>query len=98
MNTLENILLKHTFSKMSGEQSINLNTIEAFIKFPLPEDYKHYLSNFLAFEGFIGPEYFCLWSEDEVIELNNDYNIVSLPQTLGIGSNGADEFIAITAL
>jgi hypothetical protein len=98
MNALENTLLKHTFSKVLNEQSINLNNVEAFINFPLPEDYKYYLSNFLAFEGFIGSEYFCLWSKDELIELNNEYSIVSLPQTLGIGSNGAGEFIAIVAL
>jgi hypothetical protein len=94
--TLENILLRHGFSKLPNKLKPDLEDVERIVGFRLPEDYRYYLLNFSGFEDFLGPEYCCLWSANELIQANNDYRLFeSLPNTLGIGSNMGGEFIAI---
>ncbi|HVS91809.1 MAG TPA: SMI1/KNR4 family protein [Mucilaginibacter sp.] len=70
--------------------------IEQFVRFEMPEDYKYFLKNYHAFEGFIGNEYIKLWDCDELIRNNIAYQIdKNLPYTLAIGTNGSGEFIGI---
>ena len=96
MPTLENILLRHRFSKLPNKLNYNLEAVEHLLGFRLPEDYRYYLLNFSGFEDSLGPEYCRLWSANELIQANNEYNIFErLPNTLGIGSNMGGEFIAI---
>ena len=50
-------------------------------------------------ETQIGEEYVKLWDKDELLSLNQDYRILeNLPETIGIGDNGAGEFIGIEKL
>jgi hypothetical protein len=99
MYPYEEVLLRHGIEKRTRAVQIPLETIEARIGFPLPEDYKHYLENYKGFEGLIGEEYVQLWDLDELIEDNEDYLILNnLPQTLGIGGDRGGEFIALEHL
>jgi len=55
-----------------------------------------YIQNYLGFEETIGREYVRLWDINELMEKNKGYCITeTLTNTLGIGTNGGGEFIAI---
>jgi hypothetical protein len=90
---------RHRFIKRSAVPSTTIADVEEVARFPLPEDYKKYLTSYDKFEGEIGPEYLQLWDIDELIRLNIDYNAFELlPNTLMIGSNMGGEFIAVEFL
>lgn len=96
MELLEKILSKYNFEKKLSKTPTEIEQIENMIKFKLPIDYKYFIQNYMGFENFIGPEYVILWDIDKLVEYNTDIGIFEdLPNTLGIGSNGASEFIAI---
>src|ERR1700743_2507767 len=96
---LDVILNKYNFSKKLVESKILFETIEKEIGFELPEDYKYYLANFDYFEDFLGPEYLKLFTYDNLLERNREYGIMeALPNTIMIGNNGNNEFIAIECL
>jgi hypothetical protein len=96
MEQFERILLKHNCLIKNKNPKLNLNEIEAIVKFSLPNDYKKFIENYLGFEEHIGHECLRLWDAKELIETNKGYQIFDyLPNTLGIGSNGSGEFIAI---
>ena len=96
MEIINELLLKYNCPKRTQKAKMKIEQIQSFINFNLPEDYLIFLENYLAFEGFIGPEFVRLWDFDELIETNIEYQIFdNLPKTLGIGENGSSEFIAI---
>jgi hypothetical protein len=96
MKKLEEILLKYNFPKRLKQAPATFNEIENIVGFQLPDDYKCYLINYVEHEEFIGPQFLRLWDIDNIMERNNGYGITdNLPYTLGIGSNGGGEFIAI---
>ena len=96
MEIINELLLKYNCQKRTQKAKMKIEQIQSFINFNLPEDYLIFLENYLAFEGFIGPEFVRLWDFDELIETNIEYQIFdNLPKTLGIGENGSSEFIAI---
>lgn len=96
MEKFEEILIKYKFPKRTEQTRTTVEEIEARINFKLPNDYKSFLLNFEGFENFIGNEYVRLWDIDELIETNVGYEIIeNLPLTIGIGTDGAGEFIAI---
>lgn len=96
MERLEQILLKYHVTIKKTNAGAAIDAIEKMLKFRLPPDYLFYLLNYASFEGYVGSEYIQLWSVDELMELNRAYDIVNhLPLTLGIGSNGSSEFIAL---
>ena len=96
MEKLKEILLKYNFPKRLKQAQITFKEIENITGFQLPDDYKYYLTNCMEHEAFIGPQFLRLWDNDNIMEYNKDYGITdNLPYTLGIGSNGAGEFIAI---
>ncbi len=96
MERFEEILIKNKFPKRTEHPQTQIAEIETAIKFTLPDDYKFFLSNYSGHEAFIGKEYVRLWDIDELLEMNNGYEILEyLPLTLAIGGNGAGEFIAI---
>jgi len=96
MEMFEKILKQYHFPKRIKNPITTVEEIEATIHFKIPEDYKTYLQNYSGFESMIGKQYVRLWDINELIELNRSYEIIdSLSNTLGIGGNGAGEFIAI---
>ena len=93
---LERIIAKYSFPKRDISTSVEIAEIEAYSKLKLPEDYVFYLENYFGIDQFIGVEFINLWSLEEIIQSNENYNIVDkLSQTIGIGSNGSGEFIGI---
>ncbi|WP_286969595.1 SMI1/KNR4 family protein [Flavobacterium sp. UBA4854] len=96
METLDEILQKYRFPKRKIESSVDIEDIQAHLKFDLPEDYVFYVENYLGIDQFIGAEFIKLWSLEEIINANLEYHIFEkLPQTLAIGTNGSGEFIGI---
>jgi len=96
MEQFEMILLKHNCSKRFNNALINIEEIETFAGFGLPEDYKNFIQGYQGFEKDIGQEYVQLWDVDELKEYNLEYGIIDdLSNTLAIGGNGGGEFIAL---
>lgn len=99
MERFEEILSKYEIVKRTDKLKTMFEEVEKIIDFKLPDDYKSFASNYLAFDAFIGEQYLSLWNFDEIIEINIDYQIFKyLPKTLGIGGNGGGEYIAIEQL
>ena len=96
MDKFEEILSKCNWPKRTEKAKATIEQIETLIKLKLPFDYIDFLQTYFGGEGFIGQQYVVLWDFDELLELNKTYSITdNLPQTLGIGGNGASEFIAL---
>ncbi|MDB4919935.1 SMI1/KNR4 family protein [Mucilaginibacter sp.] len=96
MKKLEEILRKYNFPKRLKQAPTIFKEIENIAGFQLPDDYKYYLINYMEHDVFIGPQFLRLWDIDNIMEHNNGYGIIdNLPYTIGIGSNGGGEFIAI---
>jgi hypothetical protein len=94
---LKEIIEKYSFLKRDVNSTVEVIDVELYSKLKLPEDYIFYLENYHGIDQFIGVEFIKLWSLEEIIETNKNYNIVEgLQQTIGIGSNGGGEFIGIT--
>ncbi|MDI9871905.1 SMI1/KNR4 family protein [Flectobacillus roseus] len=99
MEKFEEILSKYETVKRSNKPKITFEEVEKIIGFKLPEDYKSYAIKYSEFEDMIGEQNLRLWNFDEIIEINEEYEIFEyLPKTLGIGDNGSGEFIAIKKL
>ncbi|MDI9862541.1 SMI1/KNR4 family protein [Flectobacillus roseus] len=99
MEKFEEILSKYELVKRRNKPRITFKKVEKIIGFKLPEDYKSFALNYSEFEDFIGEQNIRLWNFDEIIEINEEYEIFEcLPKTLGIGDNGSGEFIAIEKL
>ena len=95
MKELENLLAKCGFVKRASAKN-DFQAVEALIGFQLPSDYKYYLENYEQFQKFIGEQYIALYRTDELVVLNERYEIKDyISNTLTIGSNGAGEFIGI---
>lgn len=58
--------------------------------FPLPDDYKEFMSWSNGGEGNIGSQYLSLWKIEDVIQLNNDYQVQKYlsGKSLAIGTDG----------
>ena len=72
MEQFEKILLKHNCPKRVNKALINIEEIEAFAGFGLPEDYKNFIQGYHGFEKDIGQEYVQLWDINELKEFNLD--------------------------
>jgi hypothetical protein len=95
-DNLEILLTKYNFQKKASESRKNVQSIEDYFGFKLPEDYIFFLEKYSAFEDFVNVEYVKLWAAEELIETNKGYEIQKyMPNTIGIGSNGSGEIIAI---
>jgi SMI1 / KNR4 family (SUKH-1) len=96
MQRFEEILTKYHVGKRTAKLKMTFEEVEKIIDFKLPEDYKAFALNYLEFEGFIEKQYLRLWDFEEIIKINTDYQIFEyLPNTIGIGTNGGGEFVAI---
>lgn len=99
MNVTEKILKKHDWPTRNTSGKTDLLDIEREIGFELPDDYKDFLLRHGGHETQIGEEYVKLWDKDDLLTLNQDYKILeNLSGTIGIGDNGAGEFIGIEKL
>lgn len=99
MNVTDEILKKYHWPTRTTSDKFDLFDIEREIGFELPADYKAFLSRHGGHERQIGEEYVKLWDKDNLLSLNQDYKIFeNLPETIGIGDNGAGEFIALEKL
>jgi hypothetical protein len=96
MTEIESILSKYEIPKRTEPSKVTINGVEDKIGFNLPEDYKYFLNNYQGFGNSIGEEYVNLWGLEDLVEQNEGYFIIEeLPGTIGIGSNGAGELIAL---
>jgi len=99
MNATDEILKKYDWPIRTTSDMTDLLDIEREIGFELPDDYKDFLLRHGGHETQIGEEYVKLWDKDDLLLLNQDYKIFeNLPGTIGIGDNGAGEFIGIEKL
>lgn len=99
MENYQKILLKYNWPTRTQAPKRTMAEIEGVIRFKLPNDYKTFLQTFSGGEELIGPEFVRLWDNDELIEANIESGLLeALPQTIGIGGNGAGEIIAIENL
>ena len=99
MNATDEILKKYDWPTRTTSGNTQLLDIEREIGFELPDDYKDFLLRHGGHETQIGEEYIKLWDKDDLLSLNQDYKIFeNLPKTIGIGDNGASEFIGIEKL
>lgn len=99
MKTTDEILKKYNWPTRTTSDKTDLLYIEREIGFELPTDYKDFLLSHSGHETQIGEEYVRLWDKDELLSLNQGYRILeNLPETIGIGGNGAGEFIGIEKL
>ncbi len=93
---IDNILNKYNWPTRTTAGDMNIKHIENKIGFELPNDYKYFLSKYQRHETQIGKESFNLWDLDNLLSLNEGYEILlNLPNTIGIGGNGGGEFIGI---
>ncbi len=93
---IDNILKKYNWPTRTTAGNMDINHIEKKIGFELPNDYKYFLSKYQRHEAQIGNESFKLWDLDNLLLLNDGYEILlNLPNTIGIGDNGGGEFIGI---
>jgi hypothetical protein len=99
MNKTDEILMKYDWPTRTTPDKTDLLDIERQIGFELPNDYKDFLLRYAGHETQIGEEYVRLWDKADLLSLNQDYKIFeNLPGTIGIGGNGAGEFIGIEKL
>ncbi len=96
MSQLEYLLFEFNFPNRQEDSQTDIAEIEKHISFALPDDYKFYLNNYQGHEQMMWPEYVRIFDIDELLDCNTGYKIFqTLPFTLGIGSNGSGEFIAL---
>ncbi|WP_175620651.1 SMI1/KNR4 family protein [Chryseobacterium schmidteae] len=96
MSSIDEILSKYKWNKRTNKIDFDFKIIEEQIGFPLPQDYKNYLIQYCENENLIGQEYVRLWSVENLLEWNLDFQIFEfLPKTIAIGDNGNGEFIGI---
>ena len=90
LNTISN-----NFEKNAPAATSAIEAIETYFNVQLPADYIQFLQFTNGIEGPIGDNYLVLWSAEEVIQLNQAYNVREfVSNILIIGSNGADEAFA----
>ncbi|WP_312075217.1 SMI1/KNR4 family protein [Chryseobacterium sp.] len=96
MNSIDEILSKYKWNKRTDKIDFDFKIIEEQIEFLLPLDYKNYAIQYCENENLIGQEYVRLWSIENLLEWNLDFQIFEfLPKTIAIGDNGNGEFIGI---
>ena len=94
--TADEILKKYSWPTRTTALKTSIKEIESLAQFSLPDDYKTFIQTYSGSEDHIGEQLVRLWDADEIIEQNKGYHITdNLSMTIGIGSNGTGEFIAI---
>lgn len=88
---------KKYFLKFNGNQGVSKEFIQNFnLPKNIPFDYFEFLQLYDGGEGFIGEEYIIFYKVEELMQINNSYEVEKyLPGVFLIGSNGGSEAIAI---
>jgi len=72
-----------------------LNSLEKTVGFQLPKDYAEFLRHANGGEGFVGPDYIILWPVEDLLDLNQAYQVGDYaPGLFLFGSNGGGEALA----
>lgn len=72
-----------------------IKDIEEKFKITLPKDYIEYISENNGFAGILNEEYYDLWKLEDIISLNEEYEVQEFfPNLIYFGPNGGDEAYA----
>ncbi|TXI13344.1 MAG: SMI1/KNR4 family protein [Pedobacter sp.] len=82
--------IKATWYKNSGAELQNISTVERDLDIIFPNDYKTFITWSNGGEGEVGGNYISLWKIEDIITLNNDYQIQKYlsKDFLAIGTDG----------
>jgi hypothetical protein len=84
--------LANSFDTVSPATPAAIETAEKFFNLKLPTDYKEFLQFSNGFEGETAESYLVLWSAEELVELNQAYNVKEfISNIILIGSDGAED-------
>ena len=75
-------------------ENIKMNSIEEIIgTYNFPNDYLEFIKQNNCGEGYIGKNYLYLWKIENIVQLNNDYNIQEYlgENYCGFGTDGGDK-------
>jgi len=87
--------LSRNFDTLSPATAYVIETTEQFFNVQLPADYKEFLQFTNGLEGETTDGYLVLWSAEELIQLNQAYNVKEfVSNIILIGSDGAEEAFA----
>jgi hypothetical protein len=75
--------------KQPGAELATIHAVERATQKVFPDDYTSFLVWSNGGEGYLGTLYLSLWDVETIVQLNNDYQIVTyLPELLAIGTDG----------
>ena len=84
--------LAKSFETVSPATPSAIETAEKFFNLKLPTDYKEFLQYTNGLEGETTDSYLVLWSAEELVELNQGYNVKEfVSNIILIGSDGAED-------
>jgi len=87
-----NKALKTLLDDFSFEEGLSNDGLSNLNRLELPDDYLSVLSECNGGEGFIGDEYLILWKAEELVLLNQEYEVDKYaPEIFLFGSNGGGE-------
>ena len=87
--------LTNNFDTVSPATPSAIETAEKFFNLKLPTDYKEFLQFSNGLEGETADSYLVLWSAQELVELNQAYNVKEFVSSIIIfGSDGAEDAFA----
>ena len=84
--------LPNNFDTVSPATPSAIEAAEKFFNLKLPTDYKEFLQFTNGLEGETQDSYLVLWSAEELVELNEAYNVKEFVSNIIIfGSDGGEE-------
>ena len=82
----------NNFNTVSPATHSAIQTAEKFFNLKLPTDYKEFLQFSNGLEGETADNYLVLWSAEELVELNQAYNVKEfVSNIILIGSDGGED-------
>ncbi|MEM1060618.1 MAG: SMI1/KNR4 family protein [Verrucomicrobiota bacterium] len=93
MSDLDDLLID--FDCQPGASEASIRNLGESVQTALPEDYITFLRKTNGGEGMIGKSYVVFWKAEEVVRLNNSYQVNHYaPGLLLLGSDGGGEAFA----
>lgn len=84
--------LTHNFETFSPATPSAIENAEMVFNLKLPADYKAFLQFTNGLEGETTSSYLVLWSAEELVNLNQAYNVTEfVPNVIIFGSDGAED-------
>lgn len=84
--------LANNFDTVSPATPSAIEAAEKFFNLKFPTDYKEFLQFSNGVEGETADSYLVLWSAEELVELNQAYNVKEfISNIILIGSDGAED-------